>query len=227
MTSFGAGMMSRPGGPARRATLTAEEKLARDAQCRRERRDLDDDEVKAWISGKHLIIERNKGEDVEIVDANPSSNARDDARKNPDLNVKEVTAPDVKRAKETAAGSRDGDSTPTTGSSTPARDAPPPKRFDLRSMPGRESFRKMFGGSEASTSRSPDASRQAQRIASPVQEEEEDPESGRLRFADTPADRHSGAAPVKKTGIAMDRTETTDSQIRFGDLPVPVRRKKK
>ncbi|GAA97135.1 uncharacterized protein L969DRAFT_16972 [Mixia osmundae IAM 14324] len=42
-------------------------KLDRDAACRKERKDCTGAE-RSWVQGRHLVIERNKGEDVEVVD---------------------------------------------------------------------------------------------------------------------------------------------------------------
>lgn len=242
--------------PVRRQTLTQEEKMARDAWCRRERRDIDDDEVKAWVSGKHLVIERNNGEDVEVVDANPSREAREQARKDPNLKIREVGIDKVGQEKDNIASeSRDLPSSAegalgAGSSSSPARrggeqetkgtntrsssSTTQPKRFDIRNMPGRQSFKKLFGGDadEQQRSRLPKAS--------PITEEQDEDRPARLRFAKGTQQGQRAPSPTRneggtldqpnylstrKTGIALNRSETTDSQVRFASLPQPRRSK--
>lgn len=131
--------------PHRRSTLTPEEKYARDAWCRKERKDVDDDEVKAWVSGKHLVIERNNGEDVEIIDANPSRAAREQARKAPNLNVKALPIDEVNAAKSEVVTEnyRIGPTGPSGSASKGKQDHP--KRFDLKKFADVSKYSKIFG----------------------------------------------------------------------------------
>jgi hypothetical protein len=243
----------------RKPTLTAEEKKARDAWCRKERKDVDDDQVKTWISGKHLVLERNNGEDVEIVDANPSRAAREKAKKSSNMNVRELP---IKEVKEAQAEIHREQSEPQASSSQP-------KRFDLKALAGKQSFRKLFGGEEsphsAERQAGPSSTRDVPTITEAAPEEEaveaqalpeaasssrprnqgdnnDGENNGNIRFAEMPAAsrQRSNAGPsqddsnasgdvpnylsTRKTGISMDRTDTTDSQVRFAKLPIPSRK---
>ena len=236
----------RPGRMERRSTLSPEEKYARDAWCRKERRDVDDDEVKAWVSGKHLVIESKKGEDVRIIDANPDKGARERARRDPDLNIREVDISRIHKAKNKIFDETSKSPTSQTGSIQNTNDADrpsPTKRFDLRMIADRSSFRRLIGkGAEVD-----DNHTSIPHAASPVLEEEEEEtndRTGRLRFAEgtqAPSRRPSPSrtsAPARgdgggdypnylstrKTGIPLSKTETTDSQVHFATLPEPRRK---
>ena len=236
----------RPGRAIRRTTLTPEEKYARDAWCRKERRDVDDDEVKAWVSGKHLVIESKKGEDVRIVDANPDKIAREKARRDPDLNLRGVDISEFIRAKGKIFAENPGASPSNTEGlheSNGSGRAAQAKRFDLRTIADRSSFRRFLGkGTEGDDNISPTLSSPPRVI--PVSEEESDDRTGRLRFAEgtqPPSRRvspnrsnaavrgdggtdNSNHLSTRKTGIPLLTTETTDSQVRFATLPEPRRK---
>lgn len=249
--------------PKRRTSLTPEEKYARDAWCRKERKDVDDDQVKTWISGRHMVLERNNGEDVEIVDINPSKEAREKAKKSDDVNLRELPLDQVKAAKQQIKSERQMEG--SSGASTEAEGSH--KRFDLKKLRGKESFMKFLGGDGAarheSSRREPveeTAPGPSMRIARDVPTitesgpEEDQPtiltgpdssegNGARLKWADPPsllrstsrqasaddADRNTGdrlaaLSSGRRTGIPMERTETTDSQVRFAKLPTPSRK---
>lgn len=225
---------------ARKTTLTNEEKMARDAWCRRERRDLDDDEVRAWVSGKHIVIERNNGEDVEVLDANPSREARESARKNPDLKLRAIDQDRVSRAKKDIAEGEAASAEQESRGRARSGSASQGKRFDLKAIRNNQSFRKFFGAAEESPSPSPARSAEPSSGAS----RDSSPNRPGVTFAANTGDKpERSGAPVPpnaasgsasgssstpnflstrgkgSTGIPLERSETTDSQVRFGHLP--------
>lgn len=234
--------------PNRKPTLTAEEKRARDAWCKKERKDVDDDQVKTWISGKHLVIERNNGEDVEIIDANPSKEAREKAKNSKDVNLRELPIQQVQNAKEDVAKERKGAAATASSSEGVGNVAKshPQKRFDLKSLRQNQSFKKLFGHDESADKAGPSTSQGIPTIMEDAPEDEA--EARALPQAPSSSDnattmpsiirqrsnipsndsnqgdeRHS-YFPARGTGIPVERTETTDSQVRFGNLPRPSRR---
>ena len=257
LLSTAGSFLSRPKNPSR-PTLTAEEKYARDAWCRRERHDVDDDEVKSWVQGNHLVIERRSkrggGEEaeVEVVDANPSAEARDHARQDPELRVRSVPISSINAAKGDIAKEDSQGRTDKQGS---GESTGQPHRFDLKSIRNNASFRRFFGGDgqagkESITNKrvdAPSGSRQgrnadgdskgvsfAQSTTGDAPREEGKPSSKRMTQQQQGTSSGSGGGESSstpnylstrnlKTGIALDRTDTTDSQVRFGHLPVPRR----
>lgn len=238
--------------PKRKTSLTPEEKLARDAWCRKERKDIDDDKVKTWISGKHIVLERNNGEDVEIIDVDPSKEAREKAKKSKDVNLRELPIQQVQDAKQDIA--RERKSASATSSTDDVGNVPEAqqqaKRFDLKSLRQNQSFKRFFGGegdaSQASTRTPAAASQSVPTIMEDAPEDEA--EARALPHASSSADDGTGMTSIMRqrsnvnngdrgerddqpgylqvlqTGIPVERTETTDSQVRFGNLPKPSRR---
>ena len=197
---------ARPLPKRRESTLTAEEKLARDAWCRKERVDRDDRNTpRAWRAGRRMIIERNNGEDVEVVDVDPTEDAQEIAARRPDLNVRSVQPAELRENL---------------------------KRFNLKAIADRKSFRGMFGqgAAEAAGGPVPSAStaipsvtvRPAVVAEDPEEIEDESPEAAVIGSSD-PVE-NPNLLSVRKTGIPLQKTETTDS-IRWGHLPQPKRRK--
>lgn len=232
------GLGSRPAYLRGQSKLTNEEKAARDAWCRRERRDVDDDAAKAWISGRHLVIERNNGEDVEVVDANPNRETRDKAKADPDLNVRAVDINAVKAAKNDIARKQSAAaSSPERSDRTGPSEQFPPRRFDLRNIANRTSFNRFFGQDEQRASGSVSGSKPPPAgVPTIVHEHPEDEDDHHnevhaqrnrrnLESEYHEAPPNSALLNVKKTGIPLAKTDTTDSQIRWGHLPQPKRRK--
>ena len=217
----------------RKSTLTAEEKYARDAWCRKERKDVDDDEVRAWVSGKHIVIERNNGEDVEVVDANPNKEAREQARKNPDLKLRAVDQDRIAKAKKEIAADEDGEQRGGPQSSAAGASGPQHgKRFDLKAIRNNQSFRKLFGGhgddSSAATSlaaRDTSSSSSTNKNISFASNVDNRSERETRPTAESSTPNYlSTRGKGTSTGISLDRTDTTDSQVRFGHLPVGRRK---
>lgn len=217
--------------------------MARDAWCRRERRDCDDDEARAWVSGKHIVIERNNGEDVEVIDANPGKDAREHARKDPDLKLGAVDQDRLSKAKkdiaaeDSAAGEENSRGRVRSGSASQA------KRFDLKSIRNNQSFRKFFGGTgdvhedtsspsparsaegASSPSRDPSPSRQGVTFSSNTSDKPQRPaEPAAARPAPSSTPNFLSTRGKGHTGVPLERSETTDSQVRFGHLPVGKRK---
>lgn len=238
--------------PKRKPSLTPEEKLARDAWCRKERKDIDDDQVKTWISGKHIVLERNNGEDVEIIDVDPSKEAREKAKKSKDVNLRELPIQQVQDAKQDVARERKSAAASSSNSdvgNVAESQQQQPKRFDLKSLRQNQSFKRLFGG-EADTSESSRTAPTAPRGVPTIREDapEDEAEARALPQTSSSADNSSGMTsimrqrsrvnsgnhdehgdqpgylPMLRTGIPVERTETTDSQVRFGNLPKPSRR---
>lgn len=230
--------------PKRKPSLTPEEKLARDAWCRKERKDVDDDQVKTWISGKHIVLERNNGEDVEIIDVNPSKEAREKAKKSSNVNMRELPIQDVQEAKEDIAKERR--TAAESSSSVGHVQQQSSKRFDLKSFRQNQSFKKLFGGEEGSDSRGQAASSTSRTVPTIMEDAPED-EAEALALPQAASSSNDSAMPsimrqhsnvpptedsenrspfssTRRTGIPVERTETTDSQVRFGNLPRPSRK---
>ena len=69
------------------------EKLARDAWCRRERRDNPKkNEERMYVSGRRIIIEHGAGDEVEIRDIDPSSEAARKAKADPKLGLIKISS---------------------------------------------------------------------------------------------------------------------------------------
>lgn len=235
--------------PKRKPSLTPEEKYARDAWCRKERKDVDDDQVKTWISGKHIVLERNNGEDVEIIDVNPSKDAREKAKKSKDVNIRELPIQQVQEAKENVAKERSSAATSSPAEGVGHVQQQSPKRFDLKALRQNQSFKKLFrgdGGPDSAARTGPSTSQSVPTIIEDAPEDEA--EARNLPQAPSSLDNSGGMTSImrqrsnvnaadsserddrpsylaaRRTGIPVERTETTDSQVRFGKLPKPSRR---
>lgn len=195
-----------------RSNLTAEEKAERDRLCRKERKDGDDDEVKAWRDGNRLILERNNGEDVEVVELDPDGDTREKAKRDPNLRVRAVDEGAVKAAETDIrkAKSRLGD----------ASESDQPKRMNLKSM---ASFKGFFGQDAERPAQSQSGPSTKANVPAIVREDEEEAATVDQQEASQSAPNPALLA-VRKTGIPLAQTDTTESQIRWGDLPQPKRR---
>ncbi|KAH9812689.1 Sodium/hydrogen exchanger family-domain-containing protein [Melampsora americana] len=87
-----------------------EEKFRRDDWCRKERHDVPQKgEERIYRSGRHIIIERGDGDEVEVRDADPSTAAVEKAKTDPQLGLVFIPAGRLKA--ELKAVERDGVST--------------------------------------------------------------------------------------------------------------------
>lgn len=195
------------------------------------------------------MLERNNGEDVEIIDVDPSEEAREKANKSKDVNFRELPIQQVQAAKQDVANER---SVATSSSTEGVGNVPrshQQKRFDLKALRQNQSFKKLFGGdetSEAAAKAVPSASQSVPTILEDTTEDEA--EARALPQASSSASTGAGMTSImrqrsnvvnpsndqgedkltslsaRRTGIPVERTETTDSQVRFGSLPKPSRR---
>lgn len=69
------------------------EKLERDAWCRRERRDNPrKNEERIYVSGRHIIVERGAGDEVEVREVDPSSESAQKAKTDPNLRLVKISS---------------------------------------------------------------------------------------------------------------------------------------
>jgi len=123
----------------------------------------------------------------------------------------------------------------------------PHKRFDLKSLRQNQSFKKFFGGDDSPEANTRSSSSAAQGVPTIMEDAPEDEAEARdLPQASSSTDQATAMpsimrqrsnmvanddgedrpsyASARRTGIPVERTETTDSQVRFGHLPKPSRR---
>ncbi|KAG0144421.1 hypothetical protein CROQUDRAFT_659971 [Cronartium quercuum f. sp. fusiforme G11] len=74
-----------------------QEKMIRDEWCRKERMDVvKKGEERIYRSGRHIIIERGDGDEVEVIDADPTKAAVERAKQDPKLGLIHVSASRLK-----------------------------------------------------------------------------------------------------------------------------------